>query len=233
MATPVDASLKRLYLSGIPADQNNVQTLSNDLKKFGTISKMIIAYGDDPTAALVTFSSHKEANAAMNSQQPVLGNQDIEVRWGVKATKNPPQKSSSSPSSPSSSSPKATYQCPKCTKILSSKQTLRNHMRCLHTTFDCPECHQVFESANEFRKHYNESHSDSKDSIHRTADTKESVWADAHNNANFIHLNETVTSLRRKNASLKKKLKKYKKDKSKALHQLQNQLVKLLEGQSQ
>lgn len=218
MATAsVDPSHKRLHLSGIPIDQNNVEILNGHFKKFGTIAKIIIAHGGDPAVALVTFANHKEAHAAMNSQQPVLGNPDIEVRWAVRKAKSP------------STPPKPPFQCQKCTKFLSTKQTLRNHMRQLHSEFDCPVCRQIFGSANEFRKHYNAQHSDSKDFMNHTSNSKNDVRGNGHEN--YLHLSETVTSLRGKYDSLKKKLKKHKKDKLKAVHHLQVQLVKLLEGQ--
>lgn len=219
MATSAGSSPKRLRLTGVPADRNNIQTLSDYFKQFGTISSIIIEYHGNSDAALVTFSSHEEADAAFNSHDPVLGNQNIKVQWDIRTTKP------SSKTEASSSSKNSTFQCPKCTKILASRRTLQNHMRQLHTQFNCPACRHIFDSANEFRKHYNAAHSDSKDFSHHTDESKEQ------NNVNFVRLNETVAVLHHKNASLKKKVKKHKKDKSKAVDHLKTQLVKLLEGQ--
>lgn len=156
MAASTDSSPKRLYLSGIPADRNSFSKLSEHFEKFGKISKIIVAYHGDPSTALVTFATHDEANAAMNSSEPVLGIPDILMRWGIRPEKekssSTPQASTSSSSSSPNTTSKIIFQCEKCTKVLSTKQTLRNHMRTVHAEFDCPECHEKFDSGNEFRK---------------------------------------------------------------------------------
>lgn len=247
MSTTVDTTHKRLYVSGIPADQNNVQKLSEHFEKFGTISKIIVNYHGQPGAAVVTFASHNDANAAMNNQQPVFGNPGIQVRWGIRTpkqsstTQSAPQSTSSSspspaspasPASPSSppsqSNANVTFQCEKCSKILSTKQTLKNHMRHFHGQFQCPECPAMFESGNEYRKHYNAVHSDSKDFTQHSNHSKEFGRQNASTYFNFQHVNET---LRQENYSLKKKLKKHKKNKLKVHKELQDRLVKLLEGE--
>lgn len=240
MAAPTDPTLKRLYVSGIPPDQNNIQKLSEHFEQFGTISKIIINYHGKAGAALVTFASRNDANAAISSQQPVLGNQTIQVRWGIRtkakssSTSQTPSSSSlsaSSDSSPLNDTTKITFQCEKCTKILSTKQTLKNHMRLFHGQFHCQVCSAQFESANDFRKHYNAVHSDSKDFVRRPDDSNELARNNANVNFNHVHLTETMTSLRRENDSLKKKLKKHKKNNAKMAKDLQKRLVKLLEGQ--
>lgn len=240
MAAPIDPTPKRLYLSGIPSDQNNIQKLSEHFEQFGTISKIIINYHGNPEAALVTFASHEEANAAISSQHPVLGDPDIIVRWGLRMkSSSTPTQTSSSPSmasssassvSPSKDTTKITFQCEKCTKVLSTKQTLKNHMRQMHGEFHCPVCTAEFDTGNEYRKHYNAEHSDSKDFTRRSGDSKEFTRNHANMNFNFDNLTETMTSLRRENDSLKKKLKKHKKSKSKTAKDLQKRLLKLLEG---
>lgn len=237
-AAPIDITHKRLYVSGIPTDQNNFQQLSDHFKQFGTISKIIISYHGKPDSALVTFASHNEANAAMNSQQPVFGNASIQVRWGIRSkqpatTQQTSASSSSLPTSPTSpSSPpgtsKTTFQCEKCKKVLASKQTLRNHTRQMHGEFRCQVCGTVFESGNEYLRHYNSVHSDSKDFARRSVDLNGPV----RNNANMNFHSEYVTeTLRRENYSLMKKVKKYKKIKSKTDKKMQERLMKLLEGQ--
>lgn len=162
----IDTTHKRLYnvyISGIPADKNDFQHLSDHFKQFGTISKIIIKYHGNPDAALVTFASHNEANAAMNSQLPVLGNAGIQVRWGIRSKQSTTTQqtsassSSSSPASPSSpplNTSKTTFQCAKCTKILSTKQTLKNHMRQMHGEFRCQVCGAVFESGRSVEHKY-------------------------------------------------------------------------------
>lgn len=101
-------------------------------------------------------------------------------------------------------------------------------MRQIHGEFHCQVCCEVFESGNDFRKHYNAEHSDTKDFGRRSGDSKEFA---RNMNSNFEHLTETMTSLRRENDSLKKKLKKHKKNKSKTAKDLQKRLLKLLEGE--
>lgn len=228
-----DPPLKRLYVSGIAEDQNNIQMLSDYFKQYGVISEVIIGYHGNPDVALVSFASHEEARAAFDDDQAVLGNPDIQVRWVVKGKKSVSEpstssSSTSSSSSPSKPSPNLTNQCQKCSKILASKHSLSNHMRQMHAEFNCPACHTVFESANEFRKHYNAEHSNGF--VPRPMDSKDFFRANSNSTMN-IDLTETLTTMRHKNASLVKKLKKYKKDKSKTAKNLQKQLVKLLEGQ--
>lgn len=74
-------------------------------------------------------------------------------------------------------------------------------------------------------------HSDSKNFTRRSGDSKGFARNNPNMNFKFEHLNEMVTTLRRENDSLKKKMKKHKKRKSKTAKNLQRQLVKLLEGQ--
>lgn len=236
MAASIDTTHKRLYVSGIPTDQNNFQQLSEHFKQFGTISKIIISYHGKPDSALVTFASHNEANLAMNSPQAVFGNAGIQVRWGIRSKQtstsqqtslSSPLSSSSSSSSPSNTS-KTTFQCEKCTKILATKRTLQNHMRQMHGEFRCQVCSTVFESGNEYLRHYNSMHSDSKDFARHFGDSNGSV----RNNANMnFHPEHVMETLRRENCSLIKKVKKHKKNKSKMDKKLQERLVKLLEGE--
>lgn len=234
MAASIDTTLKRLFVSGIPADQNNFQQLSDHFKQFGTISKIMISYHGKPDSALVTFASHVEANAAMNSTQLVLGNAGIQVRWGIRSKQAATSQQTSPSSSPSSSSTPSTspnnstkkFQCVKCTKILATKKTLQNHMLQLHGEFRCQVCGVVFESGNEYVRHYNSVHSDSKNFARRDSN------GPVRNNPMANYLSEYVTeTLRCENNALAKKVKKYKKIKSKMDKKLQERLMVLLEGQ--
>lgn len=98
----------------------------------------------------------------------------------------------------------------------------RSNVVDLHTEF------LFFKSGSEYLRHYNSVHSDSKDFARRSVDSNGSV----HHNATMnLHSEHVTEMLRRENSSLIKKVKKYKKSKSKMDKKLQERVMKLLEGQ--
>lgn len=75
---PVNCSLE---LKKVPRGLNNITHLNNHFSKFGKIVNIQVCYDGDPEGAIVTFSSHAEANAAYRSTEAVLNNRFIKVFW--------------------------------------------------------------------------------------------------------------------------------------------------------
>ncbi|KAK4878106.1 hypothetical protein RN001_010612 [Aquatica leii] len=75
---PANCSLE---LKKVPPGLNNITHLNNHFSKFGKIVNIQVFYEGDPEAAIVTFSSHAEANAAYRSTEAVLNNRFIKVFW--------------------------------------------------------------------------------------------------------------------------------------------------------
>lgn len=75
---PVNCSLE---LKKVPRGLNNITHLNNHFAKFGKIVNIQVSYEGDPEGAIVTFSSHAEANAAYRSTEAVLNNRFIKVFW--------------------------------------------------------------------------------------------------------------------------------------------------------
>lgn len=75
---PTNCSLE---LKKVPPGLNNITHLNNHFSKFGQIVNIQVFYENDPEAALITFSSHAEANAAYRSTEAVLNNRFIKVFW--------------------------------------------------------------------------------------------------------------------------------------------------------
>lgn len=70
-----------LELKKVPAGLNTITHLNNHFSKFGKIVNINLNYEGDPEAAIITFSSHAEANAAYRSTEAVLNNRFIKVFW--------------------------------------------------------------------------------------------------------------------------------------------------------
>ncbi|XP_055848837.1 zinc finger protein swm isoform X2 [Episyrphus balteatus] len=70
-----------LELRKVPRGMNTIAHLNNHFAKFGKIVNIQISYDDDPEAAIVTFSTHAEANVAYRSTEAVLNNRFIKVFW--------------------------------------------------------------------------------------------------------------------------------------------------------
>ncbi|KAK9745392.1 PWI domain [Popillia japonica] len=70
-----------LELKKVPTGLNNITHLNNHFSKFGKILNIQVGYDGDPEAAIITFSSHAEANAAYRSTEAVLNNRFIKVFW--------------------------------------------------------------------------------------------------------------------------------------------------------
>lgn len=70
-----------LELRKIPRGLNAIAHLNNHFSKFGKITNIQVSYEGDPEAAIITFSSHAEANVAYRSTEAVLNNRFIKVFW--------------------------------------------------------------------------------------------------------------------------------------------------------
>ncbi|XP_017772028.1 PREDICTED: RNA-binding protein 26 isoform X2 [Nicrophorus vespilloides] len=70
-----------LELKKVPTGLNNITHLNNHFHRFGKIVNIQVSYDGDPEAAIVTFSSHAEANVAYRSTEAVLNNRFIKVFW--------------------------------------------------------------------------------------------------------------------------------------------------------
>ncbi|KRT84819.1 RNA binding protein [Oryctes borbonicus] len=75
-----------LELKKVPTGLNNITHLNNHFSKFGKIVNIQVSYDGDPEAAIITFSSHAEANAAYRSTEAVLNNRFIKVFWHSNST---------------------------------------------------------------------------------------------------------------------------------------------------
>lgn len=77
-----------LELRKIPRGLNTISHLNNHFAKFGKIVNMQISYDGDPEAAIITFSTHAEANVAYRSTEAVLNNRFIKVFWHTSGEHN-------------------------------------------------------------------------------------------------------------------------------------------------
>ncbi|XP_060533115.1 zinc finger protein swm [Cylas formicarius] len=85
---PANCSLE---LKKVPVGMNTITHLNNHFAKFGKIVNIQVQYEGDAEAALITFSSHAEANAAYRSTEAVLNNRFIKVFWHNAAANNDKQ----------------------------------------------------------------------------------------------------------------------------------------------
>ncbi|XP_032788701.2 RNA-binding protein 26 [Daphnia magna] len=81
-----------LEVKKIPRGLNNISVLNNHFSKFGKIINLQVSYNGDSEGALVTFSSHAEAQAAYRSTEAVLNNRFIKVFWHNKEMSSPEMK---------------------------------------------------------------------------------------------------------------------------------------------
>lgn len=77
-----------LELRKVPRGLNSIAHLNNHFSKFGKIVNIQISYDGDPEAAIVTFSTHAEANVAYRSTEAVLNNRFIKVFWHTPGASN-------------------------------------------------------------------------------------------------------------------------------------------------
>lgn len=222
MASSPDSTLKRLRISRIPTEENNMSILNDYFKKFGTITNIAIGYGN-PQTALVAFSTRDMAEAALNCTDHVLGNENITKQWDNQAAKLKRKSASSSSSTPSKNP--NDIQCSKCDKVFATKQSLQNHTRRLHTRVKCPACSEIFESPNDWRKHFNDHHTDSKSFVFNPSDESKEFFRQSNND--YMRWNDMVSSLRRTNESLEQKVREHEKKKLEAAELLK----RLLTGQ--
>lgn len=75
-----------LELRKVPRGLNSIAHLNNHFSKFGKIVNIQISYECDPEAAIITFSTHAEANVAYRSTEAVLNNRFIKVFWHTSIT---------------------------------------------------------------------------------------------------------------------------------------------------
>ncbi|KAK7869794.1 hypothetical protein R5R35_008321 [Gryllus longicercus] len=90
-----------LELKKVPRGLNNITHLNNHFAKFGKIVNIQVSFEGDSEAALVTFSSHAEANAAYRSTEAVLNNRFIKVFWHNSANNNEGKQENVPPPRPS------------------------------------------------------------------------------------------------------------------------------------
>lgn len=90
-----------LELKKVPRGLNNITHLNNHFAKFGKIVNIQVSFEGDPEAALVTFSSHAEANAAYRSTEAVLNNRFIKVFWHNSSNNNEGKQENVPPPRPS------------------------------------------------------------------------------------------------------------------------------------
>lgn len=77
-----------LELRKVPRGLNSIAHLNNHFCKFGKIVNIQVTYEGDPEAAIVTFSTHAEANVAYRSTEAVLNNRFIKVFWHTPSNGN-------------------------------------------------------------------------------------------------------------------------------------------------
>lgn len=70
-----------LELRKVPRGLNAIAHLNNHFSRFGKITNIQVSYDGDPEAAIITFSTHAEANVAYRSTEAVLNNRFIKVFW--------------------------------------------------------------------------------------------------------------------------------------------------------
>uniref|UniRef100_A0A0A9Y5X3 RNA-binding protein 26 n=1 Tax=Lygus hesperus TaxID=30085 RepID=A0A0A9Y5X3_LYGHE len=70
-----------LHLKKVPPGVNNITHLNSHFSKFGKIVNIQVCFEGDAESALITFSSHTEANIAYKSTEAVLNNRFIRVFW--------------------------------------------------------------------------------------------------------------------------------------------------------
>ncbi|KAF7284043.1 zinc finger protein swm [Rhynchophorus ferrugineus] len=70
-----------LELKKVPVGINTITHLNNHFAKFGKIVNIQVQFEGDPEAALITFSTHAEANSAYRSTEAVLNNRFIKLFW--------------------------------------------------------------------------------------------------------------------------------------------------------
>lgn len=92
-----------LELRKVPRGLNSIAHLNNHFCKFGKIVNIQISYEGDPEAAIVTFSTHAEANVAYRSTEAVLNNRFIKVFWHTGSNANATDGNSSAQNANSSS----------------------------------------------------------------------------------------------------------------------------------
>jgi len=68
----------RLYVTHIPADLNNLVSLSTHFSQFGSV---VAINKLDDERAIVKMSTHTEAKSALESEKAVLDNRFIQVEW--------------------------------------------------------------------------------------------------------------------------------------------------------
>ncbi|KAL5274643.1 RBM26 family protein [Megaselia abdita] len=86
-----------LELRKVPRGMNTIAHLNNHFAKFGKIVNIQVTYEGDPEAAIVTFSTHAEANVAYRSTEAVLNNRFIKVFWHSSISEGKEESSASSP----------------------------------------------------------------------------------------------------------------------------------------
>lgn len=112
-----------LELRKVPRGLNSIAHLNNHFSKFGKIFNIQISYDGDPEAAIITFSSHAEANVAYRSTEAVLNNRFIKVFWHSPGNSNNANAATDAAAIASSNAHKEESQS---RRIFTSQHTLSN-----------------------------------------------------------------------------------------------------------
>lgn len=210
-----------LYLTDIPSEDNTTINLCNYFCKFGHLLGIVSPYKGDQSAASVTFSTSKEAKAALNSSEPLLNNRFIKMSLmssePATTTESTPESASASNDGPSNDS-----KCNLCNKVFASNWHLNFHTKRMHnggTSIKCNMCSETFASNNMYKKHIRAEHLNAcvQENVDRKTPVTNEYASNNISNKWMQKRTEKIAVLRIKNKSLKKMIKGHSKAYSKAL----------------
>nr|XP_022323156.1 RNA-binding protein 26-like isoform X1 [Crassostrea virginica] len=78
---PPDTDNLSLEVRKIPKEFNNIMAINEHFSKFGNLTNIQVNFENDPEAALVTFSTNKEALSCYRSTEPLFNNRFVKVFW--------------------------------------------------------------------------------------------------------------------------------------------------------
>ena len=68
-----------LELRKVPLDKNNICSINEHFSKFGLITNLQVCYKGEPDAAVVTFATPQQAQAAYRCTEPVFNNRFVRI----------------------------------------------------------------------------------------------------------------------------------------------------------
>lgn len=214
-----------LYLTDIPSEDNTTINLCNYFCKFGQLLGIVSPYKGNQSAASVTFSTSKEAKAALNSSEPLLNNRFIKMTL---MSTGPATTTESTPesASPSNDGQSSDTKCNLCNKVFASNWHLNFHTKRMHsggTSIKCNMCSGTFASNNLYKKHVRAEHSNAfvQDNVDRKTPVPNEYSSNNNMSNRMQKCTEKITVLRIKNKSLKKAIKGHSKAHSKALKSIE------------